>query len=208
MGLPGPQHLLGPVVVAVPDESAGGADRCAHAEALLHARATPATLLAGILRRDRHHLPTGAGCLGGKDGPKRRPARIADACRQAVIPYQVGDPQVFQRTRVVLLDQPACGLVVAGAPLPSHLLLVCGDQPPRLPAARAPLLPPGQALLSVGQPLLRLAGGTRVLDLLPRCGDQQDREASVDAGLGARWREWLCGHLRTGEGDIPTVGLT
>ena len=112
-----------------------------HAEALLHARPTPATVLASVVWQDRHHLPTGACCLVGEDGPKLTPARIADALAEATVPHQIGDPQVFQVDIVVLAQQGKRGLVVKVPALSSDFLMVLGQQSSGFLAALAPLLP-------------------------------------------------------------------
>src|SRR5262245_16069693 len=78
MGLPGPQDVSGCVVVAVQYQSTGGADRGAHAEALLHALATPTAILAGRGGFHQQYLLTGACCLVLKCGTELRPARVRD----------------------------------------------------------------------------------------------------------------------------------
>ncbi len=60
----------------------------------------------------------GACCLGFEDGTELRPARIADALGEVAVPYQVGDPQVFQIDGVVVPQQRQRGLVVEVGALP------------------------------------------------------------------------------------------
>src|SRR5262249_18156946 len=62
-GLPGPQHVLGRVLVAVEHQATGGADVGAHTQALRDARPTPATVLGGVLRRDGHHRTPRVCCV-------------------------------------------------------------------------------------------------------------------------------------------------
>ncbi len=48
-------------------------------EALRRSFSTAATVLAGVLRRNRDHSFTGACCLVFEDGPELAPCRIIDA---------------------------------------------------------------------------------------------------------------------------------
>ena len=73
----------------------------AHTQALGYALPTAATILGGVLGGNRGHPTPGACCLGFEDGTERRPARITDALGEMVVPYHVGDPQVFEIDRVV-----------------------------------------------------------------------------------------------------------
>ncbi len=50
--------------------------------------------------------------LASRMAPKLRPARVTDALGQVVVPYHVGDLQVFEIDRVVLAAAaaaPSCG---------------------------------------------------------------------------------------------------
>jgi hypothetical protein len=59
-GLPGPLDVPGRVLASIQHEAAGRADVGAHAQTLAHTRATPATVLAGVVGGDRHHSTPGA----------------------------------------------------------------------------------------------------------------------------------------------------
>ena len=78
----------------------------------------PATVLAGVLGRNRDHLTPGACCLGLKDGPELCPAGIADAFGKVVVPDHVGDPHIFEVDGVVLPQQRERGLMVKVTPVP------------------------------------------------------------------------------------------
>src|SRR5258707_9625848 len=75
-GLPGPVHGAGRVRLAVQHQPAGGTGVAAHAETLLDTRPAAATILAGVLRRNRHDLTPGACCLGVQEAAKLCPARV------------------------------------------------------------------------------------------------------------------------------------
>ena len=104
----------------------------AHAQTLLHERATAATRLAGIGRIHRDHPTPSVHCFGFEDGAKLRPAGITDALGQVVVPYHIGDLQVFQIDRVVGPEQRQRRLVVEVLSLASHPLMRLGQQGHRL----------------------------------------------------------------------------
>jgi len=64
-----------------------------------------ATVLSGICWRDRHHSLPGPCCLVGEDSTELPPARIADALREVMVPYQGADLQIFELDRVVGCEQ-------------------------------------------------------------------------------------------------------
>src|SRR5262245_8058018 len=110
MGLPGPQHLLGRVLVAARHPPTAGAHRGTHAHALPQACATARTLLAGLLAGVsgwHGDDPTpGAGCRGVKDAPKWSPSRLAEALRELGGRTRVdGHPHICQLERVVGPEQ-------------------------------------------------------------------------------------------------------
>ena len=181
----------------------------AHAEALRDARPTATTVLAGVLRRDGHRVRTGARGLVLRRGAKLPPADIRDGFAEAVVPYQVGDLQIFTIDRVIGPDERQRRLVVIIAPVPLHVLMVIGQEFPGLLAALAPLLAVGEPFLRFSQPLLCAAIVARVLDGLPCCRDEKHLEAHINSRLFSRgWHglgRW--GHQGTRDADIPPVRL-
>src|SRR5262249_33760271 len=152
MGLPGPHNVQRRTAVSASGESTGGADMGAHAQALLDARPAVATVLAGRGGLYQHDSLPGAHCLVGKGGTEPRPARIRVGLAEMPVPYQIGDPQVFQIGGVAGPELCQRGLVVEVLPPPSDFLVMPGHQPRSLVPAFAPLLPtregfPGFALL-------------------------------------------------------------
>ena len=81
-GLPGPLHVPGRVLVAIQDQPAVRADRGASTQAFGSAHPTPATVLTGVLSRNRKHPMPGVCCFGFEDGPDLRPACVADGPRR------------------------------------------------------------------------------------------------------------------------------
>ena len=73
---------------------------------------TAAAVLRGVSGWHGDDPTPGACCHGFEDGAESRPARIADAPGEVVIPYHAGDPQVFQIDRVVGSEQGERRLVV------------------------------------------------------------------------------------------------
>src|SRR5258708_40289635 len=94
----------------------------AHAQGFGHTFPTARTLLTGERGWHGDDSTPGPCCLGFEDGPKRRPARIADAFGEVVIADQVGDLQVFEIDRIVGSEQRERRLVVEVAALSLHLL--------------------------------------------------------------------------------------
>src|SRR5262245_43912348 len=99
------------------------------------------------MRGDHNHLLTGACCLVLKRGTQRCPSRIADALGEMVVPYQIGDPQVFEIDQVVVTHQIACYLMMEILALTTDFLVLPGEQLTRriaafttLPLAREPTL--------------------------------------------------------------------
>src|SRR5215475_14073336 len=92
-------------------------DRCTCGKTLLHARSASTAILAGIGGVYQHHSLAGPCCLAGEDGAESTPASVRNECAEAPVPYQVGDPQVFEIEGVVGLDQRQGRLVVKVSPL-------------------------------------------------------------------------------------------
>ena len=99
--------MLGRVLVAVQHPPTGGTDVGTDTQGLGDTLPTAATILAGVLRRDRNHALTGARRLEFKGGPKLRPARITDALGETRVPYHVADLQIFQIEPIVLVNELA-----------------------------------------------------------------------------------------------------
>src|SRR5258708_6822590 len=114
-----------------------------HAQALGHTRPTATTVLAGVLCGDRYYPLAGPYCLACEDATEPRPAGIADALSQVVIPQHIGDLQIFQVNRVVLAQQGQRGLVVVIGALAFDVLMGLRQQCHGLLAAgSSPLSPP------------------------------------------------------------------
>ena len=96
-------------------------------ETLLDPLPTATAVLAGIGGRHRNHSTASICCFAFEDGPKLRPARIADAFGEVRILDQVGHPQVFQIDGVVGSHQGERRLVVKVPPLPLDLLVLLGE---------------------------------------------------------------------------------
>jgi len=69
---------------------------------LLGTRPAAATVLRGVGGWYGYNPTPGACCLGFEDGPKRRPAGIADALGEVRVADHVGHPQIFEIDGVVL----------------------------------------------------------------------------------------------------------
>src|SRR5258708_837049 len=113
-----------------------------HAQALGHTRPTATTVLAGVLCGDRYYPLAGPYCLACEDATEPRPAGIADALSQVVIPQHIGDLQIFQVNRVVLAQQGQRGLVVVIGALAFDVLMGLRQQCHGLLAAVAVPPPP------------------------------------------------------------------
>src|SRR5260370_7537853 len=100
---------------------------------------TAATVLAGVGRRHGDDSTPSGYCFGFEDGPELRPARIRAARGQAVVPYHVGDLQVFEIDRVVGGNERERGLVVELPSLPLPLFMRFRYDRNRLPSPVAPL---------------------------------------------------------------------
>src|SRR5258708_26081596 len=111
-GLPDQANISGRVRVAVQHQPTGGTHMGTHREAFGHPRPTAATVLAGVLRRDRHHPTPSACCFGGEDAAELRPAGIADAFAEMPVPHHGSDPQGFEIEPVVLAHEGEGRLVV------------------------------------------------------------------------------------------------
>jgi hypothetical protein len=126
---------------------------CAHREAFQHTLPTAVTVLAGVGRRHRDHSTASVCCITFEDGPKWRPARVADAVREMATADHVGDPQIFEVYGVELSEQRQRGLVVEVAPLALRLLLFTlqqGNGPAAPPAAFLAPRDPTQGLDGIG----------------------------------------------------------
>jgi len=73
-----------------------------NAQTLWHSFATAATILAGIVGRNRKHLTPGACCLGFEDATELAPRRITDALGEVFVPYHIGDLQIFEVDGIVV----------------------------------------------------------------------------------------------------------
>src|SRR5262249_55958682 len=87
------------------------------------------------------------------------------------------------------------------------LLVLLGEQVPRLRAARTALLATGDEFVCLPHGGLGLAGGTRSRTTRSLCGAENPRQAASTARLATRqgpWREGPCG---TRNADLPPIGL-
>src|SRR5258708_37651544 len=91
-GLPDPANISGRVRVAVQHQPTGGTHMGTHREAFGHPRPTAATVLAGVLRRDRHHPTPSACCCGGGGAPALRPHGSPGAFSVLPVPPPVSAP--------------------------------------------------------------------------------------------------------------------
>jgi len=91
------------------------------------------------------------------------------------------------------------------AALPPDLLVFGGHEARGFPPAFAPLRPPGEPFLRLGPSLLSPPRVARVLRYLAIRRHLEARQPDINAGLFAREREGLGGHLRTGEGHLPAI---
>ena len=122
-GLPGPQNVQRRVLVAVEPQSTAGTDMGTNGERLLYSFPTPATVLGGVLCRQRYHSLPGACCLESEDGTECCPARIADAFGEVTVPHHVGDLHIFQIDHVILAYQSERCLVVEVVSLAPYALM-------------------------------------------------------------------------------------
>jgi hypothetical protein len=169
------------------------ATRCTQTAAPIGQHA--AAILAGVGGRDREHLTPGARCtlhaarctlhaaLAFEDGPKRCPARIADALGLVVVTDQIRNPHIFNIDYVVLLQQRQRALMLKVPPLALHRLMVALAQGDGLAAMLAALLAASHLALSPGETPLSVAVMTRVLDDLPIGGDEEHLHPNVNASL-------------------------
>jgi hypothetical protein len=108
-------------------------------------------------------LAPGACCLGLEDGPDLRPARVAAALGEVVVPHQGGDPHVFEKAGVGVAPHQQRRCVVEIGPLARHRLLGSLQVPDGLPAAVAALRAVGDAARRFRQPLRTASMPPRVL---------------------------------------------
>ena len=181
-GLPGPQHVVGRVLVAIQHQPAARADVGAHTETFAHALPPAAAILAGERGWYRDDSTASICCFAFENGPKRRPSRIRDACGETVVPDHIGHPSLALDVLVHALAQ-GNGLATA------------------LAALFAPRHPP----LGHGKLLLGTAVVAGVRHLLPIRCDEKRLESDVNAGHVPGARQGLCRYLRTGDTRIPPV---
>jgi hypothetical protein len=160
--LPQPQDVSGAVVIAVEGEAALRAVMPPSRQPFPDHRATARAPLAGKRRVDRNDSLPGTRSLEGEDGEELPPAGIRDALGESMVLHHVADPQIFVIDDIVLARQRAGFFVLEVPPLPPHVLMRLGEQLDRLSAALTALLPPGDAALRLGEPLLRRAVVPRV----------------------------------------------
>src|SRR5258708_26207017 len=134
-----------------------------NAQVLGHTRPPAATVLAGVLRRDRYRSLTGTFCVAYEDAGELIPPGIADTLGEVVVPQQVGGSQVFQINGVVGVHKCQRRLVVVIATLALDVLIRAGQQLHRLCAAVAPLRATTHATLRPRQALLSPAVVARIL---------------------------------------------
>src|SRR5690242_12168025 len=146
-GLPGPLDIARRVLVSIEHETAGRADMGAYRETLRHTFPATATVLAGVVSRNRDRPTPSVCCFGFEDGTELRPTRIMDALSQVMIPYHIGDLQIFEIDGVVLAQQMQRGLVVEVEALALDVLMRLAQQRFGLAASLTPLLPFGDAAL-------------------------------------------------------------
>src|SRR5258706_11153817 len=142
-GLSGPLDISGRVLVAVQHQPTGVADMDTNGERFFHPFATPAAILRGERRRNRHHSTPGPCCLGFEDGTECGPPSIADALGELMIPDHVADLQIFQIDRVGGSQQCNRRLMMKVCPLAPHMLMLAGQHLDGLFAAVAALLAAG-----------------------------------------------------------------
>src|SRR5258708_11236478 len=166
---------------------------------------TAATVLAGIGRWHGYDSTPSVCCFGFEDGTELRPTGIRDALGQAVVPYHVGDPQVFEIDRVVLLDQLQGFLVVEVLSLPLHLQVRFRQERDRLAAAMAPFLAPRHAPLRRLEPPFGFTIPAWITDVLAIGRRGKRCPAHVDARLLPGGWQRFYGEVGTGEADRVAV---
>ena len=166
-------------------------------ETFRHTLPTPATVLRG--ERGGHGDDSTASVCGCAfaDGPKACPPRVRYAFGERAVAEHLGDPQVFEREGVVLVEHRPCRLVLKVSARALHLLLRPGEQFDGLLAPVAPLLAPGDAPLGFGKPLLGAAVGARMGQQLAVRRDAEHRATSVYPALPAARRQRFSRHLGT-----------
>src|SRR5215211_9163062 len=166
--------------------------------------------------------PSGAFSLGDKDARELGPAGVQDRPVQPGLGRNVaagilhrtcgrsghgGHTELFEGDRVVVVDQPAGGLVVEVPPLVSHLAPLLGERPPEPPTVTG--AGPGALLaaLQVGDPLLCGIEEAQIGHDLPVAGGQEPHHPHVDADRPASgWQQHRFG---LGDDDhIPATALS
>ena len=82
---------------------------------------------------------------------------------QVMVPYQLGDPQIFQRDRVIRCEQHACRLVREVTSLALDRLLLAPQQRSSFLAAFAASLAPADPTLCPDELLVCLAVRARII---------------------------------------------
>src|SRR6185437_4535104 len=139
-GLPGPLNVACCVLVSIEYETTGRADMSTHRQALGHVLSTSTTVLRGIGRWYRYHSTPSVCCFGFEDGTELRPACIADALGEVVVPDHIFDLQFFEVDGVVVPEQLQRRLVVEIEPLTQDVMMSSLEMTHRLASALAPLL--------------------------------------------------------------------
>ena len=197
-GLPGPQNSPGRVLVAVQHQPARGTETGTRAQALLDARPTPATVLAGIGRFDQHDSLASPFCLAQEEGAELRPTGITDALDQTVVAAKLATRRSSQVEDIVQTAQHERRLVVEIPPLTPHLFEFLGEHLSGLVMALT-------ALLASSEPFLRLAIVAWSLYRCALCGDEKHLQPHVDSGLASSDEQRLSRHVGAGEGDVPAA---
>src|SRR5262245_18781031 len=109
-------------------------------------------------------LLTGSCCLVLKRRADLAPAGVRAGLDSVLVPYQLGDPQVFQGNGVVGPDEHQGCLVMERAAVASHGWGLTREQLLRCAATVTALLASAHTPLGLGEALLGLAGVARVLD--------------------------------------------
>ncbi len=122
-----------------------------------------------------------------------------------MIPYHVGDLQIFEVDRVVLAQQPERRLVVEVEPLAFDVLMRPLKQPNGLASAVAALLAAGDDPLRFLQALLTTAMQARILHHGAIRRDEKDLQSDINTRLASRGWKWLHWHIGARENGVPAV---
>ena len=128
-----------------------------------------------------------------------RPARIADALGEVMVPDHIGDPQIFEIDRVVLAHEIQRGLVVEVGALALQRLMRPLEVAHRFAPALAAFLAARDTLIGLGELLFTPAVVARVLDRFPVSGERPSspRLCRSHVRWAARVAPGQPGHRRT-----------